>query len=267
MGRQGVSARPDGDGRASRWRAGAPRGPSRAPTSRRAACSRTAAPTCARGQEQAGARQLRDHRQRLLGHRLGGRRAARDRALPDGGRGRRDKARRPSSRCRSATRRATARPAPTTTWAASRWTGPPPPPSSTTRWRSSLRVERLYPAQPLGAARAVRDRALAHRKAGRLAEALEAARRVTLEYPSSEAAPEAHFQAGHLLALMGEPRQAMEEFQRDPQPLRAERVGAARARPHHRPLPPVRVRPAGLRASTPPTRSGPATCSRTCAPS
>jgi hypothetical protein len=43
---------------------------------------------------------------------------------------------------------------------------------------------------------------------------VEAARRVALEYPSSEAAPAAQFQIGHALALMGEPRQAMEEFQR-----------------------------------------------------
>jgi hypothetical protein len=43
---------------------------------------------------------------------------------------------------------------------------------------------------------------------------VEAARRVTLEYPSSDAAPAAQFQIGHALALMGEPRQAMEEFQR-----------------------------------------------------
>jgi hypothetical protein len=52
-----------------------------------------------------------------------------------------------------------------------------------------------------------------HRRAGRLAEAADAGRRVALEYPNSEAAPGAHFQVGEVLALMGEARPAMEEFQ------------------------------------------------------
>jgi hypothetical protein len=42
---------------------------------------------------------------------------------------------------------------------------------------------------------------------------VEAERRASLEYPTSEAAAAAQFQVGHCLALMGEPRQAMEEYQ------------------------------------------------------
>jgi TolA-binding protein len=76
-----------------------------------------------------------------------------------------------------------------------------------------VRVQRLYPRSEW-VSRALYGTALAQRKAGRLPEAVEAARRVALEYPSSEAAPAAQFQIGHALALMGEPRQAMEEFQR-----------------------------------------------------
>jgi TolA-binding protein len=75
------------------------------------------------------------------------------------------------------------------------------------------RVQRLYPRSDW-VAKALYGTALAQRKAGHLADAVEAARRVALEYPSSDAAPAAQFQIGHALALMGEPRQAMEEFQR-----------------------------------------------------
>lgn len=74
------------------------------------------------------------------------------------------------------------------------------------------RVQRLYPGSEW-VPKALYASALAHRKAGRLPEAVEAGRRVFLEYPNSEAAPAAHFEVGHLLALMGEPRQAMEEYQ------------------------------------------------------
>ena len=38
-------------------------------------------------------------------------------------------------------------------------------------------------------------------------------RRVSLEYPSSDAAPAAQFEIGQCLALLGQPREAMEEFQ------------------------------------------------------
>ncbi len=74
------------------------------------------------------------------------------------------------------------------------------------------RVQRLYPGSEW-VPKALYASALAHRKAGRFPEAVEAGRRVFLEYPNSEAAPAAHFEVGHVLALMGEPRQAMEEYQ------------------------------------------------------
>lgn len=62
--------------------------------------------------------------------------------------------------------------------------------------------------------RALHGSGLVQRKAGRLAEALDAARRVSLEYPSSDVAAESQFAVGHVLGLMGEYRKAMEEFQR-----------------------------------------------------
>ncbi len=74
------------------------------------------------------------------------------------------------------------------------------------------RVQRLYPRSEW-VARALYAAGLAHRKAGRFAEAVEAERRVSLEHPTSDVAPAAQFQIGHCLALQGEPRSAMEEFQ------------------------------------------------------
>ncbi len=74
------------------------------------------------------------------------------------------------------------------------------------------RVQRLYPRSEW-VARALYASGLAHRKAGRFAEAVEAERRVSLEHPTSDVAPAAQFQIGHCLALQGEHRPAMEEFQ------------------------------------------------------
>ncbi len=74
------------------------------------------------------------------------------------------------------------------------------------------RVQNLYPKSEW-VPKALQASGLVHRKAGRFAEAVDVNRRVSLEYPSSEAAPAAQFQIGHALAVMGEPRQAMEEFQ------------------------------------------------------
>jgi TolA-binding protein len=74
------------------------------------------------------------------------------------------------------------------------------------------RVERLY-SRSEWVPRAIHASGLVHRKAGRLAEAIEAQRRVSMEYPTSEAAAAAQFQIGHCLALLGEARQAMEEYQ------------------------------------------------------
>jgi TolA-binding protein len=74
------------------------------------------------------------------------------------------------------------------------------------------RVQRLYPRSEW-VPRALYASGLAHRKAGRYAEAIEAERRVSLEHPTSDAAPGAQFQIGHCLALQGSAREAMEEFQ------------------------------------------------------
>lgn len=74
------------------------------------------------------------------------------------------------------------------------------------------RVVRLYP-QSEWVPRAIHASGLVHRRAGRLGEAVDAHRRVALEYPTSDVAAEAQFQVGHALALSGESLQAMEAFQ------------------------------------------------------
>ena len=74
------------------------------------------------------------------------------------------------------------------------------------------RIRTLYPHSDW-VPRSFYAAGLVHRRAGRLAEAVEAERRATLEYPTSEAAAAAQFQVAHCLALLGEPRQAMEEYQ------------------------------------------------------
>lgn len=75
------------------------------------------------------------------------------------------------------------------------------------------RLQRLYPRSEW-VPKALYASGIAQRKAGRLPEAVEAERRAALEYPNSDAAPGAQFEIGHCLGLMGEPRLAMEEFQR-----------------------------------------------------
>ena len=74
------------------------------------------------------------------------------------------------------------------------------------------RVHRLYPKSDW-VPRALEASAQVHRRAGRYADAVDVARRVSFEYPSSDAAPGAQFLVGQSLALMGEHRAAMEEFQ------------------------------------------------------
>jgi outer membrane protein assembly factor BamD (BamD/ComL family) len=74
------------------------------------------------------------------------------------------------------------------------------------------RVETLYPASPW-VPRAIAAQALAQRRAGRYPEATDLNRRVSLEYPASDAAPGAQYEIGRALALQGQPRLAMEEFQ------------------------------------------------------
>ena len=74
------------------------------------------------------------------------------------------------------------------------------------------RVETLYPRSPW-VPRALQSSAMAHRRAGRYGEAADLDRRVSLEYPASDAAAQAQFEIGRALALQGQSRQAMEEFQ------------------------------------------------------
>ena len=74
------------------------------------------------------------------------------------------------------------------------------------------RVATLYPRSEW-VPRALAASARAHRRAGRYAEAADLDRRVSLEFPASDAAAEAQFETGQALALQGQPRVAMEEFQ------------------------------------------------------
>jgi TolA-binding protein len=74
------------------------------------------------------------------------------------------------------------------------------------------RVATLYPRSEW-VPRALAASARAHRRAGRYAEAADLNRRVSLEFPASDAAAEAQFEIGQALALSGQPRVAMEEFQ------------------------------------------------------
>jgi TolA-binding protein len=74
------------------------------------------------------------------------------------------------------------------------------------------RVQRLY-SKSDWVPRALSAIGLVHRKAGRLADAVETQRRVTLEYPTSDAAALAQYEVGHCLALLGDARGAMEAFQ------------------------------------------------------
>jgi TolA-binding protein len=75
------------------------------------------------------------------------------------------------------------------------------------------RVQRLYPRSDW-VPQALHASGLAERKVGRYPEAVDAQRRVVLEYPASPAAAAAQFEIGHCLTLLGEPRLAMEEFQK-----------------------------------------------------
>jgi TolA-binding protein len=74
------------------------------------------------------------------------------------------------------------------------------------------RVETLYP-RSFWVPRALQAAATALRRQGRYAEAADLNRRVSLEYPASDAAAAAQFEIGRALALQGQPRLAMEEFQ------------------------------------------------------
>jgi TolA-binding protein len=75
------------------------------------------------------------------------------------------------------------------------------------------RVATLYPRSSEWVARSLQATAMVHRRAGRFEDAVAFNRRVALEYPASDTASRAQFEAGHALALLGDPRLAMEEFQ------------------------------------------------------
>jgi len=74
------------------------------------------------------------------------------------------------------------------------------------------RVQRLYPRSEW-VPKALHASAIAHRRAARLGDAALNARRVVLEYPTSDAAPAAQLELGQVLALLGRPHAAMEAFQ------------------------------------------------------
>lgn len=75
------------------------------------------------------------------------------------------------------------------------------------------RLMTLYPRSDYWVPKALQAQGLVLRKGGKLEEALEAQRRVSLEYPSSDAAPAAQLEIGQLLALLGQTFPAMEEMQ------------------------------------------------------
>jgi TolA-binding protein len=75
------------------------------------------------------------------------------------------------------------------------------------------RLLTLYPRSDEWVPKAFQAQGLVLRKAGKLDLALEAQRRVSLEYPTSDAAPAAQLEIGHLLALAGQPFEALEEMQ------------------------------------------------------
>jgi outer membrane protein assembly factor BamD (BamD/ComL family) len=74
------------------------------------------------------------------------------------------------------------------------------------------RVETLYPRSPW-VPRAIQASATALCRVGRYDEAVDLDRRVALEYPASDVAAVAQYEIGHALALQGQARAAMEEFQ------------------------------------------------------
>ena len=136
--------------------------------------------------------------------------------------------------------RATARPGPTTTSGCLTMERPPPPPTSTTPWPSSRACSASTRAASGSRARSTRPASPTARPAA-WPRRSEAARRVALEHPTSDAAPAAQFELGARPRAHGRvPRQAMEEFQQVRNRYPGERVGAARPRPHHRALPPLR---------------------------
>ena len=76
-----------------------------------------------------------------------------------------------------------------------------------------VRLQKVY-AGSQWMARALYGAGLVHRRARRYRESVDHQRRVFLEYPSDEVAPNALFECAQGLTLLGRPREAMEEYQR-----------------------------------------------------
>ncbi len=75
------------------------------------------------------------------------------------------------------------------------------------------RVIRLYPESPAVPGALVAAAAV-FRRAGRFDSAIDSARRVVLDHPSSDVAPEAQFEIGQSMVMAGDPLRGLEEFQR-----------------------------------------------------
>ena len=118
----------------------------------------------------------------------------------------------PSSRSRETTRRATRRLGPTHYLGLLTLRKATTPAQLDDALAQFTRVATLYPRSDW-VPRSLQASATVHRRAGRFEDAVAFNRRVALEYPASDAAPRAQFEAGHALALLGQPRLAMEEFQ------------------------------------------------------
>lgn len=76
-----------------------------------------------------------------------------------------------------------------------------------------VRLQKVYTGSQW-MARSLYGAGLVHRRARRYREAVDLQRRVFLEYPSDEVAPNALLECAQGLTLLGRPREAMEEYQR-----------------------------------------------------
>jgi TolA-binding protein len=88
-----------------------------------------------------------------------------------------------------------------------------PPPDLDDALAQFMRVQRLYP-RSIWVPKSLYASGLVHRKAGRYRDSIRIQRRVALEYPHDDIAPQAQLEIGECLALDGQFQMAMEEFQR-----------------------------------------------------
>jgi tetratricopeptide (TPR) repeat protein len=88
-----------------------------------------------------------------------------------------------------------------------------PPPDLDDALAHFMRVQRLYP-RSVWVPKSLYASGLVHRKAGRYRDAIRIQRRVALEYPADDIAPQAQLEIGECLALDGQFQMAMEELQR-----------------------------------------------------